>query len=75
MKIPLLKWAELHYDPPPGIRTLRSWAASGQIHPEPEKVGRNIMVEQNAVRVALPTLPAVDPTISPRALAILQSTR
>lgn len=75
MKIPLLKWAALHYDPPPSIRILRAWAASGQIQPEPEKVGRAIMVEQNAVRIPAPIGAEVDHTMSPRARAILQSNR
>lgn len=73
MKVSLTVWAQLHYDPPPSIRTLRAWAATGQLHPEPELVGRCYMVEKTAVRVHLPPAAANDSTMSDRAKAILLS--
>ena len=74
MKIPLIEWGAKNYRPCPSIRTLRAWASSGQIHPQPEKVGRDWMVEEHAQRMPLPTLPAEATTMSPRALAILRET-
>lgn len=73
LKIHLTTWAARHYDPPPSIRTLRAWAASGQIVPAPEKVGRNWMVEERAVRVPFDPAPANEGNMSPRALSILKA--
>ena len=48
MKILLSRWAELNFDPPPSIHTLRQWAKSGQVIPSPFKVGQKWMVEERA---------------------------
>jgi predicted site-specific integrase-resolvase len=76
MKITLAEWAARNYDPTPSIRTLRIWAATGQIVPPPEKVGRTLMVDERAVRVPLsapPTEVANEGKMSDRALAILHA--
>ena len=74
MKIPIAAWAATHYSPPPSIRTLRYWAASGQIVPAPEKVGRALMVEDTAQRLPLASPPGeIGASLSPRARGILQA--
>jgi hypothetical protein len=73
MKIPLAQWGANNYNPCPSIRTLRAWAASGQIHPAPELVGRNLMVDEFAQRIPLPQLPADGTNMSTRAISILKS--
>lgn len=50
-QIPLETWAARHYDPPPSIRTLRAWAKSGRIHPEPQMVGREYRVIESATYI------------------------
>jgi predicted site-specific integrase-resolvase len=52
MKIPLTTWAQRHYNPAPSPFTLRKWAREGQIHPAPEKVGRDWFVDESAKRLA-----------------------
>lgn len=47
-KITLEAWAKLHYDPPPGIATLRAWARDSKILPAPQKVGRTYYVLPDA---------------------------
>jgi len=47
-KITLQAWAVRHYDPPPGIATLRAWARDGKIQPAPQKVGRTYYVHPDA---------------------------
>lgn len=47
--ITLQEWDALYYSKPHSIRTLRSWAASGLIQPQPQKHGREYMVQENAV--------------------------
>ena len=42
MNVPIAKWAALHFDPPPSIRTVRGWARAGMIHPAPVKVGTRL---------------------------------
>jgi hypothetical protein len=54
MKIQLTEWGERNYSPPPSHRILRAWAASGQLLPTPEKVGRIWMVDEHTIRVAIP---------------------
>lgn len=51
MKIPLTIWAGRRYSPPPPIFTLRRWCRDGEIHPAPEKVGREWYVEDTARRL------------------------
>jgi hypothetical protein len=50
-QILLSDWARRNFDPPPSIRTLRSWARSGRIVPQPELVGREYRVSENAAYV------------------------
>jgi len=49
--IPLFDWAKRTLDPPPSIRTLRSWARTGRIHPKPMMIGREYRVREDAVLV------------------------
>lgn len=51
MKIPLTTWAQRHYNPAPSPFVLRKWAREGQIHPAPEKVGRDWFVDEGARRL------------------------
>lgn len=55
MYITLPEWDEKNFSVSHGIRTLRSWAKSGQIYPEPIKVGVMVMVEESAKFVPLPS--------------------
>jgi len=57
MKIPLTTWAQRHYDPAPSVWVLRKWAREGQIHPAPERVGREWFVEEAAKRLATGATP------------------
>lgn len=50
-KILLAEWAKLRYDPPPSDWTLRRWARDGELHPPPEKVGRNYYVDPATRRI------------------------
>lgn len=50
-QIPLADWAERHFDPPPPIRTLRTWAREGRIQPQPTLVGREYRAREDAVYV------------------------
>ena len=54
MKIQLTEWGARNYSPAPSIRILRLWASSGQLYPAPEKVGHEWMVDEHAIRVAVP---------------------
>jgi hypothetical protein len=47
-KVTLETWARLQFDPPPCRETLRRWARSLRIYPEPEKIGRTYYVDRNA---------------------------
>ena len=76
-KITLDAWARQHYDPPPSIRTLRRWAKSGYIQPQPQKAGRIYMVDpdaqyikQTAQVVMLPTSEVSSVPLSERALKV-----
>lgn len=74
MKITLSAWGERNYSPAPSIRTLRVWAATGQILPVPEKVGRTLMVDERAMRVPpMPTDFDNASSMSSRALSILHA--
>jgi len=46
--IPLQTWAESNFDPPPTIRTLRTWVRKGFIHPKPVLVGREYRAREDA---------------------------
>lgn len=65
-QIPLQHWAERHYDPPPNIRTLRTWAREGRISPQPVLVGREYRVREDAVysrtprALRIPTITVLD---------------
>lgn len=50
-KVLLAAWAALRYDPAPSAWTLRQWAREGDIHPAPEKVGRDWYVDPTATRL------------------------
>lgn len=43
----LEEWAK-RYQPPPSIKTVRRWRASGNIIPQPTKSGRRYYVSENA---------------------------
>lgn len=49
MKVRLDEWLKREFDPPPGIRTARTWILEGKIYPPPVKVGRSYYVEEDAV--------------------------
>ncbi len=51
MKILLTDWAARRYDPAPSPFVLRKWCRDGEIHPLPEKVGREWYVDENARRI------------------------
>lgn len=51
MKITLEEWAAKHYSPTPTPWVLGQWRRAGQIHPLPERVGREWYVDENAQRV------------------------
>lgn len=51
MKITLAQWAAMHYSPAPSTWVLSEWRRAGQIHPLPERVGREWYVDQDAQRV------------------------
>lgn len=58
MKITLDTWAARHFDPPPTLPTLRTWARSGHIQPAPVKVGRTWYVDSDATYTPAPAAPA-----------------
>lgn len=51
MKILLSHWATKRYSPAPSDFVLRKWCREGQIHPAPEKVGRDWYVDEKAERI------------------------
>ncbi|MGE0674835.1 MAG: excisionase [Methylibium sp.] len=51
MKILLSDWAARRYQPAPSMFVLRKWCRDGEIHPQPEKVGREWYVDENARRL------------------------
>lgn len=73
MKIQLTEWGERNYSPPPSLRILRAWAASGQLHPTPEKVGRMWMVDEYTIRVTIHEISDLS-TMSERAKHIFKTT-
>lgn len=54
MKIKLADWAARLYDPAPSAWLLRKWCRDGEIHPAPERVGRDWYVEDTARRLTCP---------------------
>lgn len=48
-KISLTEWDNLHFEKAHSISTLRKWARDGFINPAPEKVGREYMVQPDAI--------------------------
>ena len=53
MKILISDWAARHYAPAPSQFVLRKWCRDGEIHPAPEKVGRDWYVDESARRIAV----------------------
>ena len=53
--IPMTEWAALHYSPAPSPYVLRQWRERGEIHPAPEKVGREWMCRADARRLTQAT--------------------
>ena len=51
MKITITEWAAQHYSPAPTAWVLGQWRRAGQIHPPPERVGREWYVDAEAQRV------------------------
>jgi predicted site-specific integrase-resolvase len=51
VKVRLLAWAQARYTPPPSIHTLRRWARNNEIYPPAERVGRDLYVEADAIRL------------------------
>lgn len=51
MKITINLWAEKNYTPAPTPWVLGQWRRAGQIHPIPERVGREWYVEEDAQRI------------------------
>jgi hypothetical protein len=51
MKITVDQWAARNYDPAPTPWVLGQWRRAGQIHPAPERVGREWYVPEDAQRV------------------------
>lgn len=49
--IPVEIWAAGKYAPPPSAWILARWCRDGEIHPEPERVGRAWFVAENAKRM------------------------
>lgn len=72
MKIQLTEWGAINYSPAPSVRILRAWASTGQIYPNPEKVGRVWMVDERAIRTPLPDTVELS-TMSDRARHILKA--
>ena len=54
MKIKLSEWAGRLYSPAPSAWLLRKWCRDGEIHPQPERVGRDWYVEETARRLTCP---------------------
>jgi predicted site-specific integrase-resolvase len=48
--IKLSDWAGRLYDPPPSPFVLRRWCRDGEISPQPERVGRDWYVREDARR-------------------------
>ncbi len=46
--ITLKQWAELNFDPPPSLNTVRRWARDGLLSPTPTKHGRAYYIQPDA---------------------------
>jgi len=53
MLITLQEWDKKIFSQTHSLRTLRSWARTGQIYPPPKKVGRKYQVEETARYIGL----------------------
>jgi len=53
MLITLQEWDKKTFSKAHSLRTLRSWARTGQIYPPPIKVGREYQVEDTARYIGL----------------------
>lgn len=73
MKIPLIEWANRNYSPAPSPRIVRAWAASGQLLPAPEKVGKTWMIDEKAVRIPLAQVSVDVSKLSNRAANIFKT--
>ncbi len=58
MKITVEQWAAKNYSKPPSSWVLGKWRREGQIHPAPERVGREWFVPEDARRL-VNTLPSL----------------
>lgn len=56
MKITLTEWAARRYSKPPSQWVLAKWRREGQIHPRPERVGREWFVPETAERITKDTV-------------------
>lgn len=72
MKIRLAEWGERNYSPAPSRETLKRWARNGELHPEPERVGHKLMVDECAVRIPVRHYDNVE-SLSTRFQEILRS--
>lgn len=50
--ITLEEWDRRKFDPPHSVSTLRAWARTGRIYPQPERVGREYRVQEDAIYVS-----------------------
>ncbi len=73
--IPLTAWAKRHLDPPPSLRTLRSWARCGRFNPPALLIGREYRVSEDAryTNAAPPPTPPPE-HVSARVRSILLET-
>ncbi|NIG76745.1 excisionase [Klebsiella sp. Ap-873] len=46
--VTLTAWAEMYYENPPAVVTLRRWARDGNIYPPPQLHGREYRVDPEA---------------------------
>ena len=59
MKITIEEWAARNYSVPISRWVLGKWRREQQIYPEPERVGRDWMVPENAERIVGQSLPNI----------------
>jgi len=48
MFLTLEEWDRKNFSKPHSLNTLRCWARTGQIYPQPQKVGREYQVDENS---------------------------
>lgn len=52
--IKLKTWAERTFgDDAPCLRTLLSWAESGEIYPQPKQIGKDFWIAENAILTSI----------------------